>query len=299
MRAAAGYIPLAEPVGLPAHDGIEASLSGVGQHPLELGSLLGPDPAHLLVAGGDGQPIALAVDFHLAYLLGDGGLVLPVLPEIAALTAKYVDLEGYDASMVTAFLCRTTRVSMDRVRSRGDLWAVYASDRSKENRQQIPVTKPKRAINSVRIKQRPRWEIVSEAIREMSKPAHFSEVAEHMRKRNKTRREALSEQVVRTNLVNHTPERFRRVGSGIYGLAEWGLPDARNSTELATRILEFELRWLIFQEIWVRMKNQGWQYLEYSVQIALDIECDKPRRRIRRTAIAGIQKYGLSRWTAE
>ena len=95
-------------------------------------------------------------------------------PEIAALTAKYVDLEGYDASMVTAFLCRTAGVPMDRVRSRGDLWAVYASDRAKENRQQTPVTKPKRAIN---------WEIVSEAIREIGKPAHFSEVAEHMRKR--------------------------------------------------------------------------------------------------------------------
>ena len=30
----------AEPVGLPAHEGVEASASGVGQHPLELGALL-------------------------------------------------------------------------------------------------------------------------------------------------------------------------------------------------------------------------------------------------------------------
>ena len=69
----------AEPVGLPADDGVEASALGVGQHPLELGALLRPAPAHLLVAGCDGQLLALAVGFHLAYLLGDGGLVLPVL----------------------------------------------------------------------------------------------------------------------------------------------------------------------------------------------------------------------------
>ena len=69
----------AEPVGLPADDGVEAPALGVGQHPLELGALLGPAPAHLLVAGRDGQPLALAVGFHLACLLGDGCLVLPVL----------------------------------------------------------------------------------------------------------------------------------------------------------------------------------------------------------------------------
>lgn len=52
---------------------------GGGHHPLELGPLLGTAPALLLVAGGDGESPALAVCFLLAYLLGDGGLVLPVL----------------------------------------------------------------------------------------------------------------------------------------------------------------------------------------------------------------------------
>ena len=69
----------AEAVGLPADDGVEAVPPGVGQHPLELGALLGPALAHLLVADGDGQPPAFAVGFHLAGLLGDGGLVLCVL----------------------------------------------------------------------------------------------------------------------------------------------------------------------------------------------------------------------------
>ncbi len=42
--------PTAEPVRLPANDGVEASLVCICQHPLELGALLGPAPAHLLVA---------------------------------------------------------------------------------------------------------------------------------------------------------------------------------------------------------------------------------------------------------
>ena len=66
----------AEAVGLPADDGVEAFPPSVGQHPLELRALLGPSPAHLLVSGGYGQPLALAVGFHLACLLGDGGLVV-------------------------------------------------------------------------------------------------------------------------------------------------------------------------------------------------------------------------------
>ena len=66
----------AEPVGLPAHDGVEASYLGVGQHPLELRPLLRPASAHLLIACDDGHSILLAVGFHVADLLGDGGLVL-------------------------------------------------------------------------------------------------------------------------------------------------------------------------------------------------------------------------------
>ena len=63
-----GVHPPAEAVGLPADDGVEVSAAGVGQHSLELGSLLRPSPADLMVAGSDCQPLALAVGFHLAYL---------------------------------------------------------------------------------------------------------------------------------------------------------------------------------------------------------------------------------------
>ena len=80
LHEGGGWVhPPAEAVGLPADDGVEASAPGVGQHPLELRALLGPAPAHLLVAGGDGQPLALAVGFHLGGLLGYGVLVVPVL----------------------------------------------------------------------------------------------------------------------------------------------------------------------------------------------------------------------------
>ena len=35
-----------------------------------------------ILLASDGQPLALAVGFHLAYLLGDGGLILPVLAPV-------------------------------------------------------------------------------------------------------------------------------------------------------------------------------------------------------------------------
>ena len=74
-----GVHPAAQPVGLPADDCVEASLSRICQHPLELRTLLCPAPANLLVARHYDQPPALAVSLHVAYLLGDGGLVLRVL----------------------------------------------------------------------------------------------------------------------------------------------------------------------------------------------------------------------------
>ena len=64
-----------EPVGLSADDGVKAPNIGVGQHPLELRALLGPAPAHLLVAWEDSHAFFLAVVFHVADLLEDGGLV--------------------------------------------------------------------------------------------------------------------------------------------------------------------------------------------------------------------------------
>ena len=48
-----GVHAAAEAVGLPADDGVEAPGAGVGEHALELGSLLGPAAPDFLVAGGD------------------------------------------------------------------------------------------------------------------------------------------------------------------------------------------------------------------------------------------------------
>ena len=76
MRAAAGVHAAAEAVGLPADDGVEAPVPGVGEHALELGALLGPAASHLLVARGDGVAALLAVGLHVADLLGEGGLVV-------------------------------------------------------------------------------------------------------------------------------------------------------------------------------------------------------------------------------
>ena len=66
----------AESVGLPADDGIEATVAGVGEHSLELWTGLRPTSADLLVSRDDGQSSSLAVCFHLCDLLGDGSLVV-------------------------------------------------------------------------------------------------------------------------------------------------------------------------------------------------------------------------------
>ena len=71
-----GVHPPAEAVGLPADDGVEAPGLRVGEHALELGPLLGPAAPDLLVAGSDRVAALLAVGFHVADLLGEGGLVV-------------------------------------------------------------------------------------------------------------------------------------------------------------------------------------------------------------------------------
>ena len=46
-----------------------------------------------ILLASDGQPLALAVGFHLAYLLGDGGLILPVLAPV-----RDAGVDGYPNS---------------------------------------------------------------------------------------------------------------------------------------------------------------------------------------------------------
>ena len=46
-----------------------------------------------ILLASDGQPLALAVGFHLAYLPGDGGLILPVLAPV-----RDAGVDGYPNS---------------------------------------------------------------------------------------------------------------------------------------------------------------------------------------------------------
>ena len=117
-KGGGGVHPSTQPVGLPADDGVKASPFGVGQHPLELMTLFGPPSAHLLVTGGDGESFALAVGFHLAYLLGDGGLVLPVLALV-----RHAGVDG-----------RPSHLRLPLGGSRHDCLLVHAPAKIKETR---------------------------------------------------------------------------------------------------------------------------------------------------------------------
>ena len=65
-----GEHPLGKPVQLPADNYVERAQLGVDQHPLELGAVLGPAPAHILVASLYGKVPVPAVCFHVADLFG-------------------------------------------------------------------------------------------------------------------------------------------------------------------------------------------------------------------------------------
>ena len=76
MRAAAGYMPRLRRSDFQQTMLAEAAGGRVGEHALELGALLGPTPADLLVTGSDGESALLAVGLHIAQLLAEGGLVV-------------------------------------------------------------------------------------------------------------------------------------------------------------------------------------------------------------------------------
>jgi hypothetical protein len=135
--------------------------------------------------------------------------------------------------------------------------------------------------------------LIVESLKEAAKPSHLTAIATIIREAGSD----LSASEIHT-MLNNDPDLFRRVGRGTYGLASWGLPSAKDSVDLARQILESELRWLTFQEIWVQMRSKGWPYREASVRIALGRENKRGKRRIRRIDSAGGYQYGLARWHA-
>ena len=141
----------------------------------------------------------------------------------------------------------------------------------------------------------PRWHVVVASLRQIGTPAHFMEVTRQVNNLLAPN-DRMTERAVHGILGNHEPVVFRRVGLGTFGLAEWGLPAAKDSVDLVCQILEGETAWLTPQQIAIKARSIGWQTKRESIIIALDLEHQKPNRRVRRTQSATFGKYGLSWW---
>ena len=53
-------------------------------------------------------------------------------------------------------------------------------------------------------------------------------------------------------------------------------------------MLEGELDWLTFQEIAIKARSLGWQAKPQSIKMALDLEEQKPSRRVRSSRVQHI-----------
>ena len=141
----------------------------------------------------------------------------------------------------------------------------------------------------------PRWHIVLASLRQLGTPAHFTEIARHVNELLGPN-DQTTERAVHGILGNHEPAVFRRVGLGTFGLAEWGLPAAKDSVDLVCQILEREIAWLTAQQIAVKARSAGWRVKPESIRIALDLENHRPQRRVRSVGPLKSTKFGLSWW---
>ena len=136
---------------------------------------------------------------------------------------------------------------------------------------------------------------IAMVLRSIGKPAHFRTIKKGLQDMFPATGN-MSEHNVLSALGNREPELFRRVGRGTFGLAEWGLPFASNSLDLARQILESEMRWMCLRELTLRMKKIGWQYQAKSIGTALDLEDQRPNRIIRRVRDSRTVRYGIASW---
>ena len=141
----------------------------------------------------------------------------------------------------------------------------------------------------------PKWHFVLTGLRRLGQPAHFSEIAAQVNSQLDAGH-GMTERAVHAALAAKEPRVFRRVGLGTFGLAEWGLPVAKDSVDLVCQILEGELNWLTFQEITIKARAFGWQAKPQSIKMALHLEAQKSRRRVRSIGSNTFARYGLSWW---
>ena len=253
--------------------------------------------------------------------------------EVLALLRKNADSPRYCPETAVPFVLRTSPLFVEPAKNAVDPWVVYGSGSVAASFTQItclvheilrkngPVTEQRlieRIANSdvspatvcaavrtdsntqatsgyVWLVDCPKWHYVLEAMRQLGKPAHFTEVAKLVNSLLPSNGQ-MTQRAVHAMLGNHEPKIFRRVGLGTFGLAELGLPAVKDSVDLVCQILEGKISWLTFQQIAMKAKSAGWRAKPASIKAALDIENDLKYRRVRKVGSGEFARFGLSWW---
>lgn len=116
---------------------------------------------------------------------------------------------------------------------------------------------------------------VVRALRHIGRPAHHSEIIDALNATLPSSEECPSDNYVRTNLTQNQ-EAFVRVGRGIYGLAEWGLPNDGCVANAVCRVLREARHPLSSDEIVERVLTT-WQVAPNTVRMAISSD-DRIRR---------------------
>lgn len=127
------------------------------------------------------------------------------------------------------------------------------------------------------------------ALREIGKPAHFSEIASKTNSLLPPNQQT-TQRIIHAHL-GRMPDLFVRVGNGIFGLAEWGLHDDGNLANAAYRVIKTSGQVLHINNI-IENVLKNWHVNPESIHMA--IECDARFNKIGRGGL-----YGLTEWTQE
>ena len=262
----------------------------------ERGGAIGKEDVLKLIPHG--EPFArYSRDMSVAFVLSFSPFVVK-LPRNAEDRWIVYKSDAYRSQLETTANCIQAHLRANGPLQPDDLISVIASDEAEAATVRVSLAIDDMTTETegyVWLAEPPKWHFHLTALRRLGKPAHFTEIARQVN-RQLDSGHSMTERAVHATLGTHEPRVFRRVGLGTFGLAEWGLPIAKDSVDLVCQILEGELNWLTFQEITTKARALGWQAKPQSIKMALHLEDQKPTRRLRSIGSKASARYGLSWW---
>lgn len=164
----------------------------------------------------------------------------------------------------------------------------------------LPEIKPKESYKASK-------KLMRSIIKRIGKPASIQEIKDMLNTTIATNPDLIFLSTPQIILCNN-PQLFVPLGGGIWGLKEWGIAPrlirSKSTIQLVLEILSNdETDWLTIQQLYIEMKERGWNEPIRKLQTALDNEGYKPKSRITKRNLSefNLRFYGLSSsiWNAE